>query len=240
MTSRKKEAAKELAVAEASLEEKRVYECTPQEFATLSRETNDLEKELKKNENRQIELRVKIDQETISTEDVAVIEEKLTYLSNVKARLNHKYEVLKAILENIVWARDNSILRISQRIEKQMGGILSDITGGKYDQVRLDQDLRLSLFAKEKGAFIDIDDKIHRFSSGTVDQVYLAARIALLDLLAAGEKPPIILDDTFVSFDDMGRKTKAFEILRSLAESYQVLYFTCHDFPIDANIVELS
>jgi len=112
-----------------------------------------------------------------------------------------------------------------------MSAILSELTRGKYRQVKLDEDLRVSLYSEEKADFVDVDNKIDRFSEGTEDQVYLAARLAILGLLATGEKPPIILDDTFVSFDDMGRKDRAFEILKKFAEDYQVLYFTCHDCP---------
>ena len=69
-------------------------------------------------------------------------------------------------------------------------------------------------------------------STGTVDQLFLAARLALLDIITGGCSPPVLLDDTFSNFDDMDRKERAFEILESIvAGEYQALYFTCHDVP---------
>jgi uncharacterized protein YhaN len=121
-----------------------------------------------------------------------------------------------------------------------MSKILSKITDGKYKTVRVDENLGVSVFSSEKEEFIKVDDKIDRLSGGTVDQIYLAARLAILGLIATEEKPPLILDDTFVSFDDMGRKDRAFKILESVAKDYQILYFTCHDCPENLNVIELK
>jgi uncharacterized protein YhaN len=121
-----------------------------------------------------------------------------------------------------------------------MSKILSKITYGKYEKVKVDENLGVSLYSREKGEYINIDDKIDQLSSGTMDQAYLAARLAILELVATEGKPPIILDDTFVSFDDMGRKERAFKVLESFAKYYQILYFTCHDCPEGLNVVELT
>ena len=63
-------------------------------------------------------------------------------------------------------------------------------------------------------------------STGTVEQVYLAARIALSRLLAGEQRPPFILDDPFVSFD--AERTRAvLGLCRRLAADNQMLLFTC-------------
>lgn len=236
----KMEATKELVKAEAYLEEKRIYKCTPEEFVKLKREKETLQEEVKKLNKRQIELSVKVEQETIGIEDIAALDEKLSGLRRKRERLNHKYEVLRIINDNITWARESSITQFSKGIEDQMSKILAKITNGKYKKVKLDENLGVSLYSGEKGEYINIDDKIDKLSSGTVDQVYLAARLAILGLIATEEKPPIMLDDTFVSFDDMGRKEQAFKVLESVAKDYQVLYFTCHDCPEGLKVVELT
>jgi uncharacterized protein YhaN len=121
-----------------------------------------------------------------------------------------------------------------------MSKILYKITNKKYKKVKVDENLGVSVYSSEKGEFIKIDDKIDQLSRGTVDQVYLAARFAILGLIASEEKPLIIMDDTFVSFDDMGRKERAFKILESIAKDYQILYFTCHDCPENLKVIELT
>ena len=63
-------------------------------------------------------------------------------------------------------------------------------------------------------------------SQGTVDQLYLAVRLAVCDLCLP-QRPPIVLDDALADFDD-GRAAQGLALLRELAEEQQVLLFTCH------------
>ena len=240
LNNRKKSALKEVTKAEDRLANLKIYECSPEDFAKLERETEALKKIVEELNKKQIELDVKISQEKIGAEDIAELEERLSALKKKRDRLDHKYRLLDIINENITWARESSISRFSKGIEDRMSKILSKITDGKYKKVRMDENLGVSVFSSEKEEFIKVDDKIDRLSGGTVDQIYLAARLAILGLIATEEKPPLILDDTFVSFDDMGRKDRAFKILESVAKDYQILYFTCHDCPENLNVIELK
>ena len=61
-------------------------------------------------------------------------------------------------------------------------------------------------------------------SDGTVDQLYLALRLAVAEELTADA--PLILDDALVRFDDT-RLQAALEILQQFAENKQVILFTC-------------
>ena len=66
-------------------------------------------------------------------------------------------------------------------------------------------------------------------SSGTVDQSYLALRLAISELLDE-KNLPVLLDDVLIQYDD--RRTQlAVEFLADLADyshQRQVLFFTCH------------
>ena len=67
-------------------------------------------------------------------------------------------------------------------------------------------------------------------SRGTREQLFLALRLALVDLYARrGKVMPLVLDDVLVNFDT--RRTRlAAELLRDFAgERRQVLLFTCHE-----------
>jgi uncharacterized protein YhaN len=61
-------------------------------------------------------------------------------------------------------------------------------------------------------------------SEGTVDQLYLALRLAVAEELTP--EAPLILDDILVRFDDI-RHAAAMEIFRETAKNKQVLLFTC-------------
>ena len=61
-------------------------------------------------------------------------------------------------------------------------------------------------------------------SDGTVDQLYLALRLAVAEALMGNA--PLVLDDALARFDDT-RAALALDILKQQAEERQVLLFTC-------------
>ncbi len=72
-------------------------------------------------------------------------------------------------------------------------------------------------------------------SDGTLDQLYLAIRIASLEhYFSAHDAAPFIIDDILLNFDDE-RATAAMTALDELAEKTQVILFTHHQ-----PIVELA
>ncbi|MEA3344746.1 MAG: hypothetical protein U9Q78_00625, partial [Chloroflexota bacterium] len=52
---------------------------------------------------------------------------------------------------------------------------------------------------------------------GTIDQLYLAARLALPEIIAGGKHPPLIFDDPFVRFD-AERMERAMELCQEVAQ----------------------
>lgn len=65
-------------------------------------------------------------------------------------------------------------------------------------------------------------------SLGTCQQLYLALRIALLECAPeVGAAVPVLADDILVNFDD-DRRAGAARALAELAQSRQVIVFTCH------------
>ena len=70
-------------------------------------------------------------------------------------------------------------------------------------------------------------------SEGTVDQLYLALRVAAVeDAVRSGARLPFLADDLFINFDDR-RAAAGFKVLAELARTTQVLFFTHHDHLAD-------
>jgi uncharacterized protein YhaN len=66
-------------------------------------------------------------------------------------------------------------------------------------------------------------------SQGTVDQLFLALRIAAVeDVVGQGTRLPFLADDLFINFDD-ARAAAGFQVLAELATRTQVLFFTHHE-----------
>ena len=115
--------------------------------------------------------------------------------------------------------------RATRYLEKRMTGAVSRITDGRYRRVRIDDEtLDISVVAPEKGDWVDVRE----LSDGILGQVYLAARLGLIRYATGDRRPPLVLDDPFVTFDD-AHAARGFELLRELTDDHQVIYLTATD-----------
>lgn len=70
-------------------------------------------------------------------------------------------------------------------------------------------------------------------SDGTADQLYLALRLAGLEMTIEKSRPmPFIVDDILIKFDN-DRALAALKVLARLAERTQIIFFTHHDHLIE-------
>ena len=128
-------------------------------------------------------------------------------------------EYLHNVLED---AQQKTIAHLRGHIEDYMRKYLPIITDGRYHNVRVKDDLSFEVWSEDKKDMIVPEDNL---SKGTIDQFYLIARFALLDILNKGVKSLVLLDDPFLGFD-AGRKERAREILADLTPAFQIIIFT--------------
>ena len=114
---------------------------------------------------------------------------------------------------------------VTRYLEKHMVGNLEAVTDGRYRRVRVDdRSLDIEVMAPEKGDWV----KVSALSQGTLDLVYLTARLGLVRLVTGDRRPPLLMDDPFVTLDD-ARATRALQLLKSVATDFQVIYMTTSD-----------
>lgn len=108
-------------------------------------------------------------------------------------------------------------------------GYLFQFTGGRYDRLMLTEDLkRVRVHSRVTDTYVDPDEA--RLSRGTLEQLYLALRLGLMDHLDPEDQTlPMFLDETLVNWDDE-RLSSGLEVLSTVAERRQVLLFTCHPY----------
>ena len=134
------------------------------------------------------------------------------------------FNALQLAIETLSEANHELETRFSPLMGTLAGDILSKITGGRYEKLMLDR----AFAAHAKAAGEPVSRELPWLSAGTVDQVYLALRLAVCHLVLPQEDPvPVVLDDAFASFDDV-RMGHALEYLLELSKERQVLLFTCH------------
>ena len=153
--------------------------------------------------------------------------------SDLESQLTQKQEQLQALQDEydaIALAMDaltqaNTVLqnRFSPALGARAAEIFSAITGGRYDKVLLSRDFSLS--AEMAGD--PVSRSVRLLSQGAADQLYLAVRLAICDMVLPGDKRvPLILDDALVTFDD-DRLRAALDYLLAESHRRQILLFTC-------------
>ena len=155
--------------------------------------------------------------------DSAVLQARLNELDEALSQRRLEYQALLTAMDGLNEA--NAVLqsRMSPALNTRAGELFHQLTGGKYDQVSLTREFEA--FASRHG---DITPrKLLTLSKGTADQLYLAVRLAVCDLVLGSEDPaPLVLDDALVNFDDERLKL-ALDLLRQLGTQRQILLFTC-------------
>lgn len=138
-----------------------------------------------------------------------------------KAKTDLELEAIRLSIETI-----NSLsVDIHDSFGKQLNELVSELsnqlTGQKYQDIKVDEKLNI------KAGYKDNYVLINRLSAGTIEQLYLALRLAVGDLVYGPGIMPILIDDGFALYDDK-RATSALSYLAN-NRSGQVILFTCHN-----------
>ena len=98
-------------------------------------------------------------------------------------------------------------------------------TGGRYPRIIAPLGKPIEGAERADGRQVGIP----ALSRGTSEQLYLALRFGLVEhfVETSGEPLPIVMDDILVNFDD-DRAARAARSIEELAQTCQVIYFTCH------------
>lgn len=166
------------------------------------------------------------------------LEGKLQHLANVKNRaemlkrtldendaISTEIDAINLATETMTELQSSIQSSFGHYLNKEAGELITGITGGVYDSMWIDQNL--DIFMNTPGKIVPIED----VSSGTMDQIYLALRLAAARLIqgdtgAAEARLPLIFDDSFAMYDEQ----RLASALRYITEIHhgQILLFTCH------------
>jgi DNA repair exonuclease SbcCD ATPase subunit len=194
----------------------------PRARERLEVEVRDDEGALERCRDDESNCRARLEANTVDAEQVAGEAERLAAWREQLAALQRRARVYQETLEAIDRAERATMQTATRYLEKTMVADVDRITKGRYRRVRVDdRTLDISVFAPEKGDWVEVGE----LSQGTVDQVYLAARLGLVRLVTGDRRPPLIFDDPFVTFDD-DRAVRALDLLHDLARDFQVIYLT--------------
>ncbi len=194
----------------------------PRARERLEVEVGDAERQLERARDDEANARARVEQNPVDAEEVASVAERLAGWQEELEILKRRERVYARTLAAINAAEQATMQRATRYLERRMVGDLARITDGRYKRVRVDdQNLDIDVFSPERNDWVPVTS----LSQGTLDVVYLAARLGLVRLVTGDRRPPLVLDDPFVTLDD-ARATRALGLLRDVAADFQVIYLT--------------
>ncbi len=214
------------AVADQNMKDFRSYAFkTPGERIDFGRAMKALKDELEKLRNTRAELKVKSDSAGLNQDRISELKEAIPERERRIARLKHRLEIDSTVLQYLQQARNKALADLLAAIPAGVENLLNRITAGRYQRVD-GNGFDLQVWSAEKGDKLALDE----MSGGSLDQFYLVLRLEAIRAIFADDLPPLILDDPLVACDPE-RRSRIIEILDEHANSGQVIYLTCHDWP---------
>ena len=172
-------------------------------------------------ESRQLDLQLgQCEGQMQSLGQQEVLEAQLAQIAQRIEKLEDIYSALTIAQETLAEAAETLQRRFAPKITKAAQKTFAQLTADRYDRLLLGQDFSVSAGAQGENV---LRSGMWR-SDGTVDQLYLALRLAVANELTP--QAPLVLDDALVRFDET-RLGLALDILEQTAEQKQVILFTC-------------
>ena len=155
--------------------------------------------------------------------DAQALGDQISRLEEELVRQQAEYNALQLSLDALRAANTTLQNRFSPELGRRAAEIFGDMTGSTWSHILLDREFHLSA---ESGSD-PTRRSVQLLSAGTADQLYLAVRLAICEMILPPEQnPPLILDDALLTFDD-ARLSTTLDYLTRLGAQRQILLFTC-------------
>ena len=196
----------------------------------VEEEYNNLKEKLKKFEEKlqsSIEKRESIRyelQNLYSTKNIEYAQEKIDEARKSMYSIAKRYGTLRAAEFILKKVQNNFVERTKDFLLKDASSYLSQITKGEYYDIQPVEDLTSMDFRTVlKDGTIYENSKI--LSRATKEQLFLSVRLSRIKEITPSL--PIILDDSFVNFDESHTKS-VLKLLTNIAKQNQIFITTCH------------
>ena len=155
--------------------------------------------------------------------DAQALGDQISRLEEELVRQQAEYDALQLSLDALQAANTTLQNRFSPELGRRAAEIFADMTGSTWSHILLDREFHLSA---ESGSD-PTRRSVQLLRAGTADQLYLAVRLAICEMILPPEQnPPLILDDALLTFDD-ARLSTTLDYLTRLGAQRQILLFTC-------------
>ena len=140
-----------------------------------------------------------------------------------RSALQEEYDAVAMAMEVLDEANTTLQNRFSPALGARSAEIFRRLTAGRYEKVLFSRDFSLETEEEAGGTA----HSVQLLSQGAADQLYLAVRLAICDMVLPEDKSaPLVLDDALLSFDE-DRLHAALDYLVEESSRRQILLFSC-------------
>ena len=229
---------------------KNEYQSQLEQFNSLKKEKEDFEKSNDMQNLDEVKDLSNID-ESVLKEKIKEINIHFDELSDEKNQVKNQIEVLENRIDEYEFLEsdiENTASEIEEETEKYKilnttesllkqakeqfsSSYLQDMIQNFNEYMKLidngemstNIDIKLDVKVDVNGS----QKEIKYFSAGYKDLVYICMRFSLIKTLFKNEAPFVVLDDPFVNLDEE-KTTKAINVISTISEKYQIIYFVCN------------
>ena len=222
------ELSRELTNIRRQLEEEfKGYEPTTQETESWKSEFASLQNTLPNTQARLHEVRGSLEAEKRNARDLAALEGEIEYLHGRKAELEFTFRAYQEAINALSTVTQTVSEEYLPSLSQYATDYMKNITSGRYTAVSVSSDWDATVDCVDRSG---VSPAV--LSIGALDQLYFSLRIACGEVLSAGRKLPVILDDPFTAFD-RNRLDNALDLLAKLAKENQIILLTHDPYVLD-------
>jgi DNA repair exonuclease SbcCD ATPase subunit len=217
----------------------RAYATTPEKLEQLQRELAELDRRLHQLQDENVNLENKLKFLEAGSDLMAPLQERIEEGDRQLRQLRTEAGTLSIVARYLEEARRRVLKSSIEILEDEASKILRGLTNDQWRRVKLDRHTLAAEITADGNNWMKSTSSLSR---GTADALHLALRLALVKIISAETRPPIILEDPLLHFDQQ-RRDSAITVLRQFGEDYQILFFSTNrqylddaDCTIDLNL----
>lgn len=155
---------------------------------------------------------------------LAAAEERVSQLEAEARREELRVEAIKLLYDTVFACRTEAIAAVSAPVEAAATRMLQRIAGRRLGHIQIGEAFTPATVVPES---VELAVTLENLSGGEQEQLYLATRLALAEVLAKEERQLVVLDDVLTA-TDAGRLARVMNVMEEAAQRLQILILTCH------------
>lgn len=147
--------------------------------------------------------------------------EKLKQEISSNDQIKKEIDSIDLAIETLTSLSSEIQVMFGTHLNKSVSRYIEALTNHKYNSLNVDNALNVTINYQDR--VIDLD----KISTGTMDQIYLALRLAISDIVCSNkESLPLLFDDCFAMYDNERLEST----LKYLSQNVhtQIIIFSCH------------